>query len=282
MFLLAAICVLCAARKASGAENTIELPSGSVLRSRVLVVPRDWQRLFPDWSQTYIAYYPNGGIQGVFSYSRGKLNGTLVLLRLDGDLCLWAHYRRGQRDGAMHMWGANGQRLLYAEYRRGRKHGFTCFFRERRVCLVQEWVGDQLDGEYPAVRIGNVRVALSKRLVALALTGEVVARTIVPLAAPPPTTLRLAIDMLQDAQALARLEVDIWDKENEIKRKVVSWYREADERYRRGERTMYRAPVMRARARQRVQAMNNQNAQAVTNQWNAAMYRLRQSTGRVW
>jgi len=118
--------------------------------------PRRWlDTMFPDKVPVFVLRYPNGEVQGVYVFERGKLNGPAAGLHESGGLCVLANYRESDRDGPLRSWDEQKQRHVYAQYTKGRKNGLVCLFRHDLPWLAQEWKANQLVAEYlvkPAVQ----------------------------------------------------------------------------------------------------------------------------------
>ena len=88
----------------------LALPNGEKLTEAMLEIPRNWHyKLFPETAIVFVARYPNGAIQGVFTLSNAKLDGAAATLYERGHLQTLAFYDNGQLTGPLKQWNKDGE-----------------------------------------------------------------------------------------------------------------------------------------------------------------------------
>ncbi|HUT88730.1 MAG TPA: hypothetical protein VMY37_04495 [Thermoguttaceae bacterium] len=215
--------------------DRIKLPSGKTLTEAMVRIPKQWQsELFPSEAPILICQYPNGVIQGVHTYSYGKLNGATAILDDNGKLSTLANYHKGQLDGQLRCWEQRkedeeriakkrGSRLLFfGEYSRGRKNGLSCLFDKGLPWLIQEWDKNTLVDEY------LVKFADGKSTVVSWAKLEPVGPDL------PPKVFEKRIEKMKEfvsaKRRLRMLELKMQKHEVKIKKEVLTWYRKEDQR----------------------------------------------------
>ncbi len=177
------------------AGDSIQLPSGTVIKLTSLEAHPNWTGAFPLGHSFYADKYAEGKLHGMYARYKGRLDGASVILHENGNLKILAYFPGGQQQGACRVWDEDKNMLIYARFKDGKKDGVTCFFKDNVPWLIQEWSAGALQNETLVARKGSNFVAVD--------------------------------DAQQLAQAQAKLsaiEKERSDAETELKSTVRSWY----------------------------------------------------------
>lgn len=139
----------------AAADDSISLPSGTVVKTASFAVHPRWKEAFPPDCAFFAEKYPAGPLKGMHGRYSGRLDGTSVSLHENGTIKMLAYYPAGQRQGAFHLWDEDKHLVFYSQYQDNKKHGITCLFKGGSPWLVQEWNQGDLKGESLVTRKGG-------------------------------------------------------------------------------------------------------------------------------
>ena len=137
------------------ADNSIQLPSGTVVKIASFAVHAEWKQVFPPDQPFFAEKYPEGSLRGMHCRYSGRLDGASVTLHEDGTLKTLMYFPGGHCDGPFRVWDEDNHIVLYSKCQDGKKHGVTCLFKDGTPWLVQEWDKGELQSESVVVRKGG-------------------------------------------------------------------------------------------------------------------------------
>jgi len=143
------------------ADNSIQLPSGTVVKIATFAVQPKWTEWFPPDHAFFAEKYAEGNLKGMHSRYSGRLDGPSVTLHENGNLKMLAFYPDGQRQGAFRLWDEDKHLIFYSKYQDNKKNGVTCLFKDGALWLIQEWNKGDLQGETLLVHKGSDYVAIN-------------------------------------------------------------------------------------------------------------------------
>jgi antitoxin component YwqK of YwqJK toxin-antitoxin module len=132
--------------------DSIELRSGTVVKTAQFEVHPVWRECFPSDQPFFAEKYSSGHLKGISVREEDKLNGVSATLHENGNLKSFASYPHGVRDGDFRLWDEDRTLLLVSQYREGMKHGVTCLFQNGEPWYIQEWQQNVLKSETILVR----------------------------------------------------------------------------------------------------------------------------------
>jgi len=181
------------------ADNSIQLPSGTVVKIATFAVQPKWTEWFPPDHAFFAEKYAEGNLKGMHSRYSGRLDGPSVTLHENGNLKMLAFYPDGQRQGAFRLWDEDKHLILYSKYQDNKKDGIICLLKDGSPWLIQEWNKGDLQSETLVVRKGSDFVAANDE------------------------------KQLGEAQKrLSTVEKELNDTENDLKKSMGKWF--ADEK----------------------------------------------------
>jgi len=176
------------------ADDSIQLPSGTVVKTASFGVHPKWKESFPPDHAFFAEKYGEGNLKGMHSRHGAGLDGASATLHENGNLKMLAYFPEGQQQGSCRVYDEEKHLLLYSKYKDNRKHGITCLLKNGDPCLVQEWDKGELQSESVLVRKGGDFVS--------------------------------ADDPQQVAEAQSRLSVvekELAETERDLKKNVMKW-----------------------------------------------------------
>lgn len=214
-------------------DDSIQLPSGTVVKPASFVVRPKWKESFPEGSPFYAEKYPSGHLLGMYGRDSSKLEGAFASLHENGSLKILGAYANSLREGPYRVWDADKQMLLYSQYKENKKHGITCLFKNGVPWLIQEWKTGNMTSE--AVFTSSKKKGWKS--------------------VEDPEQLADAKKKLSDIEETLK-ETDI-----DAKKHLREWFREEDERIRMQNVKIIR-PVQKAEAEAREEAKRKESAEA--------------------
>ena len=137
------------------ADDSIQLPSGTVLKTASFAVHPKWKESFPADRPFFAEKYAEGNLKGMHSRYSGRLDGASVTLHENGNLKVLAYFPEGQQQGSCRVWDEEKHLLLYSKYKDNKKNGITCLLKDGAPWLIQEWDKGELQSESVLVRKGS-------------------------------------------------------------------------------------------------------------------------------
>ena len=207
------------------ADDSIQLPSGTVVTVASFAAHPKWKEWFPPDQPFFAEKYGDENLQGMHSRYSGRLDGASATLHENGKLKMLAFYPGGQRQGPCRVWDEEQHMLLYSKYKDNKKHGVTCLFKDGAPWLIQEWDKGALQNETVVVHKGSGFVAVDNA------------------------------EQLAKAKArLSAVEKDLAETESDLKTSLRKWFADEGDRIKK-EKEKILTPVALAKheaARQRI------------------------------
>jgi hypothetical protein len=142
------------------ADDSIQLPSGTVVRIASFATSPKWKQCFPADHAFFAEKYGEGNLKAMHCRCLGRLDGPSAILHENGSLKMLIYAPGGQRQGACRVWDEDRQMLLYSKYKDDKKHGITCLFKDGAPWLVQEWAHGALQNQTLVAKKGSGYVAV--------------------------------------------------------------------------------------------------------------------------
>jgi len=137
------------------ANDSIQLPSGTVVKTTSFAFHAQWKQVFPPDQPFFAEKYTEGNLKAIHSRYSGRLDGASVTLHEDGTLKTFMNFPGGHCQGPFRVWDEDNHMLLYSKCQDDKKHGVTCLFKDGTPWLVQEWDKGELQSESVIVRKGS-------------------------------------------------------------------------------------------------------------------------------
>ena len=142
------------------AADSIQLPSGTVIKCASFDARPTWRKWFPPDHLFFAEQYPEGKVSGMHSRYVARLDGASAMLHENGCLKMLAFSPGGHRQGTYRVWDDDQKMVLYAKYKDDKKDGVTCLFKDGVPWLVQQWTKGTMDSETVVSRKGSGFAAL--------------------------------------------------------------------------------------------------------------------------
>ena len=134
-------------------------PSGRVYSPSIFEVDTDrFKNLDPKDKNLIVIRHPNNEVFAIASHDAGKLHGVSIGRHDNKKVMVYATYFKGKRHGLLETWDHDGNPVLFSQYTMGNLNGFTCFFSDNLLLLLEfqydklKWiriaVGDQVTQEF--------------------------------------------------------------------------------------------------------------------------------------
>lgn len=184
-----------------GGDSVIKLPSGTTIKTSSLETHPKWREAFPRDGQFFAEKHAEGGLAGMHGRNQGKLKGPSVYLYENGSLKALAFYPASLREGPTRVYDEEKRLILYARYKEGKEDGVTLFFKDGVPLLAQEWNAGKLESETLLAQKGSDFTASDD-----------------------------ATRLTDAREKLAAVKKELADNESELKKRVRTWFADAQER----------------------------------------------------
>ena len=134
-------------------------PSGRVYLPSIFEVGTDrFKNLDAKDKNLIVIRHPNNEVFAIASHNAGKLHGVSIGRHDNKKVMVYATYFNGKRHGLLETWDHDGNPVLFGQYKMGNLDGFTCFFSDNLLLLLEfqhdklKWIriasGDQVTHEF--------------------------------------------------------------------------------------------------------------------------------------
>jgi len=212
------------------ADDSIQLPSGTVVKIASFATHPNWKECFPPDHAFFAEKNDEGNLKGMHSRYSARLDGVSATLHENGNLKILAFYPGGKCQGMFRLWDEEKHMLLYSHYKDNQKHGITCLLNDGTPWLVQEWEKGALQSETVLVRKGSEFVPVDD-----------------------------AEQLAKAQKRLSTIEKELAERERDLKKSLGEWFLDEKSRIKK-ERDKILTPVAQAQHKVREQGIKKERA----------------------